>query len=78
MFIFSVGSDYSAVNADVVIAVGDTIQCFNVLITNDAIFENTESFGLQVSSSDDDVVTGADSMVTIMDNDGGWQLTKEQ
>ena len=59
--------------------VGNGVQqaCFSVAITDDDIFEATESFSLQLSTSDPQAdLTGPSAEVFIQDNDGREAYTE--
>ena len=44
--------------------------CVNITILEDEILENNENFVVLISSADSSVITGPQSTVTIINNDG--------
>ena len=70
--------DYEAKQINVTFPVGSTRQSVDVLITDDNILEDMESFSLQLSISDDLIDKGmqvgpnAAAVINIMDNDSEY------
>ena len=44
--------------------------CVNINIVDDSLLENNDAFAVSVSSADSSVITGPQSSVIIIDNDG--------
>ena len=44
--------------------------CVNIAIMDDSILESDEDFTVSINSPDSSVITGPQSIVTIIDNDG--------
>ena len=64
------GSDYTATNATLSFAAGETNKTFTVDITDNATQESTETFRLVLSNPIDATISVGTNLVTITDNDG--------
>ena len=65
-----IGDDYDSGPYIVIIPAGLTSASFDVLITNDGILEDNESFILIINSSSVPIGDSDQAMITIMDDDG--------
>ena len=65
-----IGDDYDSGPYIIIIPAGLTSASFNVLITNDGILEDNESFILIINSSSVPIGDSDQAMITIMDDDG--------
>ena len=65
-----IGDDYDSGPYIVIIPAGLTSASFDVLITNDGILEDDESFILIINSSSVPIGDSDQAMITIMDDDG--------
>ena len=53
---------------------GDAMQCINVSITDDSVFEESETFTVTVTTTTPRVTLGNDNTtVTIIDNEGQYK-----
>ena len=69
----TVGSDYAAVNTVLDFSLdGETLQCFDVTVYSDSVYEGSEEFSLSVSSVDNHLamLDNQTVTVTILDDDG--------
>ena len=69
------GSDYTAVSSPLTFPAttssDDVMQCINVSITDDSVFEESETFTVTVTTANPRVTLGNnDTTVTITDNEG--------
>ncbi|TFH70252.1 hypothetical protein E3V39_15360, partial [Gammaproteobacteria bacterium LSUCC0112] len=68
------GSDYTATNGTLNFAAGETTKIFTVAITNDAVFEGSESFNITLSNASGATISDDTGVGTIKDDgtgDGG-------
>ena len=71
------GSDYTAVSSlltfPATTSTGDVMRCINVSITDDSVFEESETFTVTVTTTSPRVTLGNnDTTVTITDNEGQY------
>ena len=67
--------DYTLVQMPLVFVQGTTIQCVEILITDDVILESDEAFSVSLSTNDGAVnVLQDQALVTITDNDSMCNL----
>ena len=72
------GSDYTAVTSlltfPATTSTDNTIQCINVNITDDSVFEEPETFTVAVNTTNPQVtlIFNGDTTVTITDNEGQY------
>ena len=70
------GVDYSDVTQTLSFTNSMTRLCVNIPITNDSVYENTESFNVRLNTTDQDVnIVPDQAVVNIDDNDGEISLT---
>ena len=77
------GSDYTAVSSSLTFPAttssDDAMQCINVSITDDSVFEDPETFTVTVTTTTPRVTVGNDNTtVTITDNESQYVLTTLQ
>ena len=65
------GSDYTSAGGTLNFAAGVTTQTITVPILNDAVFENSETFTVLLSSPVNATIADASGLGTILDNGGG-------
>lgn len=67
--------DYTLVQMPLVFVQGTTIQCVEILITDDVILESDEAFSVSLSTNDGAVnILQDQALVTITDNDSMCNL----
>ena len=69
------GSDYTAVSSPLTFpatnSTDDVMRCINVSITDDSVFEESETFTVTVTTTSSQVTLGNNvTTVTIIDNEG--------
>ena len=75
------GSDYTAVSSPLTFptttSTGDVLQCINVSITDDAVYEEAaETFTVTVTTTNPRVTLGNENTtITIRDNEGQYDHT---
>ena len=74
------GSDYTAVSSPLIFpattSTDNVMQCINVSITDDLVFEGPETFTVTVTTTSSQVTLGNDNTtVTITDNEGEYSHT---
>ncbi|MEQ1851878.1 MAG: DUF2341 domain-containing protein, partial [Chthoniobacteraceae bacterium] len=65
------GNDYTSASGTLNFAAGETSKTVVVTILNDAVFENSEAFNLNLSGAVNGTITDALGVGTILDNGGG-------
>ncbi|MEQ1851491.1 MAG: Calx-beta domain-containing protein, partial [Chthoniobacteraceae bacterium] len=65
------GADYTGISGMVTFLAGQTSQTVTVPIVNDAIFENSETFNVVLSSPVNATIADPNGVGTILDNGGG-------
>ena len=75
---YHTGSDFSNDNLDVVFSPDntETRQCFDIVIENDSILEDTEVFHLSILPTNDSAVLPRNTVLNVgIENDDSKQLT---
>lgn len=65
------GSDYIATSGRVSFAAGETVNAITVMINGDTVVEGNETFFVNLSNATNAILTDAQGVATILDNDNG-------